>query len=521
MTTRNPLAPRSINPWLIAVAVTIGTFMEVLDSTITNVALPQIAGNLSATTDESTWVLTSYLVSNAVVLPMTGWLANYFGRKRVLIGSIAGFTLSSLACGLAPNLPLLIFFRIVQGFTGGGLAPLSQAIMLEVFPPEKQGKAMAMWLLAILIAPLLGPVAGGWIVDHYSWRWIFYVNLPIGLLGLLMSQAFIFDPPYIRRTSSKVDYWGIGFLVVGVGALQIVLDKGQQEDWFSSDMIVRLTIAMVLGLALFIFRELTTDEPVVDLCVFGRRNFFAGVVQATVISMILYGTTMIIPMFLQTILGYPALEAGLATVPRGCGSILAMILAGAIVGKVDGRLMMSAGLIIGGWSTWSLGNINLGAGPGDLWWPQFWQGISMGLVFVPLTTLTYDRIPKEQLGNATAVFNLLRNIGGSIGISYITTLIARHTQVNTNVLGAHIHSLNPVSARLIDGARGLFISKGFDSFTATSKVYASIFGMIQQQSWMVSFVGVVRLFGILFVVVLPLILLMRKPAHQSGATPMH
>ena len=515
------LQPPSINPWLIAIAVMVGTFMEVLDTTITNVALPQIAGNLSASVDESTWVLTSYLVSNAVVLPLTGWLSNYFGRKRLLIASVAGFTVSSLACGLAPSLPILILFRVIQGATGGGLQPLSQAILLEAFPPEKHGKAMAFWGIGILVAPLLGPVAGGWIVDNYSWRWIFYINIPIGVIAIVLALLFVFDPPYIRRNSSKIDYWGIGFLALGVGALQIVLDKGQEEDWFSSHMIMVLTALTIAGLSLFVIREFTIEHPVVDLRVFRHRGFAAGIVQVTVIGVVLYGTTVLIPIFLQTIMGYPSVDAGIATLPRGWGSIAAMAAAGFLVSKMDARLVMFAGFLIGGWSTWTLGGVNLAAGPQDLWWPQFFQGISMGFIFVPLTTLTYDRISKEELGNATAIFNLLRNIGGSIGISYVTTVIARRTQVNTNILGEHITLLNPMSEWFIGGTRALLMSKGQDYAGASSRAYAIVFGMIQRQAWMLAFNDVVHLLGILFFLMIPFILLMRRPSHSGGSIPLH
>jgi DHA2 family multidrug resistance protein len=517
MTAKSQTSFRSVNPWLIALAVISATFMEVLDTTITNVALPQIAGNLSASTDEATWVLTSYLVSNAIILPMTGWLANYFGRKRVLLASIAGFTLSSLACGLSPNLPILIFCRIVQGATGGGLQPFSQAIMLEVFPGEKQGKAMAAWLFAILIAPLVGPVFGGWIVDHYSWRWIFYVNIPIGLISLLLCQWFVFDPAYIRRTSDVVDSWGIGFLVIGIGSLQVVLDKGQQEDWFSSNLIIRLSVLAVIGLVLFVIREFRTEQPVVDLRAFRDRNFSTGVLMGFVTSLILYGTTVIVPLFFQTMRGYPAMQAGIATVPRGIGSMLAMVIVGGFLGKLDGRPLMALGLVIAGWSTWGMGYSNLSVGSGDLWWPQFWQGISMGLIFVPLTTLTYATIAKEKMGNATSLFNLLRNIGGSVGISVVTTIIARHTQTNTAILGSHVHSSN----RMATAAQGLFISKGFDFAIAAKMALASIFGMIQQQAWMLSFIAVAQIFGVLFVVIIPLVLLMRKPQHHGGGMVAH
>ena len=276
-----------VNPWFIAIAVMSSTFMEVLDTTVVNVSLPHIAGNLSASTDEATWTLTSYLVANAIILPMTGWLAQRFGRKRLLMTSVAGFTISSFLCGLAPSLPLLIIFRIIQGACGGGLQPLSQAILLEAFPPEKRGQAMAFWALGIVVAPMLGPVAGGWLTDNYSWRWVFYINVPIGILALILTQAYVSDPPYLRRERTGIDYWGIGLLVLGIGSLQIMLDKGQEEDWFNSYFITTLAVLAGIGLAGLIIRELTAEHPVVDLTIFKYRSFAIGTFLMTVVAIVL------------------------------------------------------------------------------------------------------------------------------------------------------------------------------------------------------------------------------------------
>src|ERR1017187_5334890 len=311
---------RDINPWLIAIAVMSSTFMEVLDTTVVNVSLPHIAGSLSASNDEATWTLTSYLVANAIVLPMTGWLAGRFGRKRLLMLSVTGFTIASFLCGLAPTLPFLIVCRVIQGACGGGLQPISQAILLESFPPEDRGKAMGFWGLGIVVAPLLGPVLGGWLTDSYSWRWVFYINLPVGLASVIMTRLFIFDPPYIRRSNRGIDYWGIGMLAVAIGALQVVLDKGQEEDWFSSNWISVLTVVAVAGIAMFIIHELRTRDPVVHLRVFKERTYAAGVFLMTVLGFVLYGSLLLLPIFLQTLLGYPALDAGMAMMPRGLGS---------------------------------------------------------------------------------------------------------------------------------------------------------------------------------------------------------
>src|SRR5579872_2960986 len=322
-----------INPWLIAVAVMSSTFMEVLDTTVVNVSLPHIAGNLSATVDEATWTLTSYLVANAIILPMTGWLAGRFGRKRLLLLAVTGFTAASFFCGLAPSLPILIIFRVIQGACGGGLQPLSQAILLESFPPEKRGQAMAFWALGIVVAPMLGPVAGGWLTDNYSWRWVFYINVPIGILAIILTQTFIFDPPYLRRESKGIDYWGIGLLAVGIGALQIMLDKGQEDDWFSSHFILILATLAFAGLAFFVFRELRTEHPVIDLGVFRYRSYAIGTFIMTVVGFVLYGSTVLLPLLMQELLGYTATHAGVTNLPRGMASFIFMPLVGYLTGK--------------------------------------------------------------------------------------------------------------------------------------------------------------------------------------------
>src|SRR5689334_2030847 len=414
-----------VNPWIVAIAVMFATFMEVLDTTVVNVSLPHIAGSLSASVDEASWALTSYLVANAVILPMTGWLANFFGRKRTLMTAVFGFTAASVLCGLATSLPMLIIFRIIQGATGGGLQPLSQAIMLEAFPPQDRGKAMAFWGLGIVVAPMLGPVLGGWITDTYSWRWIFYINLPVGVGAMIMAQLFIFDPPYIRRISQRVDYWGIGLLAVGIGCLQIILDKGQEEDWLASKFITWLLVICIVALTGFVIRELLDRHPVVNLRVFRVRTYATGVFLMSILGFVLYGSIVLIPIFLQTLLGYSALEAGWAMLARGLGAFIAMPLVGVLMSKFEARKLMAFGFLVAAYSMWMLSEINLNAGYWDVFWPQFIQGVAMGFLFVPLTTVTHDPIPKEQMGNATSIFNLLRNIGGSIGISYVVTMTAR------------------------------------------------------------------------------------------------
>ncbi len=507
----------TINPWIIAISVMLGTFMEVLDTTVVNVSLPHIGGTLSASPDEATWVLTSYLVANAIVLPLTGWLANRFGRRRLLLISVTGFTLFSFLCGIAPNLPLLIVFRVFQGATGGGLQPLSQAILLEAFPSEKRGKAMAFWALGIVVAPMLGPVLGGWITDSYSWRWLFYINLPIGIAAVVMATLFIFDPPYIRRSKFGVDYWGIGLLAVGIGALQIMLDKGQESDWFASHLIVILATLAIGGLAFFIFRELAAGNPVVQLRVFKNRTYSTGVFLMTVLGFVLYGSTVLLPLWLQTIMGYSALEAGMAMLPRGLGSFLFMPIVGILMSKIEPRKLLAAGLIISSYSLFMLSRLSLNAGYWDIFWPQLLQGTSMGLLFVPLTTITNDSIPKQEMGNATSLFNLMRNMGASIGIAIVTTMVARHAQVHTNVLGSHVTSFDPAAQAAFQMMKNGFMANGMDPSTATRQAYAGMFGMVQRHASMLSYVDAFFLLAVMFISVLPLVLVMKRPSHAGSA----
>jgi DHA2 family multidrug resistance protein len=508
--------PRYINPWLIAISVMFATFMEVLDTTVVNVSLPHIAGSLSVTIDEATWALTSYLVANAIILPMTGWLASVFGRKNLLMMSVVGFTSASFLCGLAPNLASLIVFRILQGATGGALQPLSQAVLLEAFPPHERGKAMGFWGLGIVVAPILGPVLGGWLTDSYSWRWVFYINIPVGIASIVMTKMFIFDPAYIRQQKRSIDYWGLGMLVVGIGALQYVLDKGQEDDWFSSRMITTLAVVAVVTIAALIYHELTTEEPVVDLRVFKERTYAVGVFLMTVVGFVLYGSLVLLPVMLQTLLGYPSLQAGIAMAPRGIGSFFMMPMTGYMTGRLDARKLLTSGLVIGGGTLLWLSLLNLQAGYWDVFWPQLMQGAGLSLLFVPLTTVAMDAIPRERMGNATSLFNLMRNLGGSIGIAVTGTLLARKSQAYTSVLGGHVDAYSTRAQQMLEGLKQSFIAAGSDPVTAAQRAYAAMFGIVQRQATMVAFVDVFRLLGVMFLLLLPLILIMKRP---RGAPP--
>jgi len=511
------MSEKHVNPWLIAVSVMFATFMEVLDTTVVNVSLPHIAGSLSATIDEATWALTSYLVANAIILPMTGWLASMFGRKRLLMLSVVGFTASSFLCGLAPTLGALIVFRIIQGATGGALQPLSQAVLLEAFPPHDRGKAMGFWGLGIVVAPILGPVLGGWLTDNYSWRWVFYINIPVGIASIVMTKLYIFDPPYLRSESRHVDYWGIGMLALGIGALQIVLDKGQQEDWFESNLIVALAIVSVVTLVALVWHELTTDNPIVDLRVLKERSYAVGVFLMTVVGFVLYGSLVLLPIMLQTVLGYPSLQAGIAMAPRGIGSFFMMPLTGLLTGKVDPRKLLTMGLIVGGTTLLWLSNLNLQAGYWDIFWPQLVQGVGMSLLFVPLTTIAMDRIPREKMGYATSLFNLMRNIGGSIGIAVTGTMLSRHSQSDAALLAANVTPYDAASQSMLYQLKAAFIAAGTDAVTATNRAYAALFGLVHRQATMVAFVGIFQLMGIIFVSLLPLVLLMQRPKSKESA----
>jgi len=519
MPANDPVS-KEINPWLIAIAVMSSTFMEVLDTTVVNVSLPHIAGNLSASTDEATWTLTSYLVANAIILPMTGWLATTFGRKRLLMLSVTGFTTASFFCGLAPSLPFLIFFRVIQGACGGGLQPLSQAILMESFPPEKRGQAMAFWALGIVVAPMLGPVAGGWLTDNYSWRWVFYINVPIGVLALLLTQTFIFDPPYLRKESKGIDYWGIGLLVVGIGSLQIMLDKGQEDDWFSSQFIVTLAVLAVVGLGGLIIRELKAEHPIIDLSVFRYRSYAIGTFVITVVGFVLYGSTVLLPLLMQEVLGYTATHAGITNLPRGLASFLLMPLVGYLTGKVDARKLLGAGFVITALAMYRISLFSLGVASWNFWLPLTLQGAGLGLIFVPLTTVTNDPIPRERMGNATSIFNLMRNIGASIGISMVETMQVRKAQMHINILGAHVNPANPRARQTIDGLRALFVSQGKDAATATRQAYAAVWGMVQQQAAMLSYNDAFRFLAVMFLLMLPLVFLMRK-ARKGKAVMAH
>lgn len=509
------------NPWLIAAAVMLATFMEVLDTSVANVSLPHIAGSLSATTDESTWVLTSYLVSNAIILPATNWLGHRFGRSRFLIVCIAIFTLSSALCGAASSLGMLLFARVMQGAGGGALQPIAQAVLLESFPREKRGSAMAVYGMGIVVAPIIGPTLGGWITDNYSWRWIFYINVPIGILAVLMAHTFIEDPPYIRNQKpGRIDYTGFGLMALCLATLQIVLDKGQEADWFSSSFITWGIVLVVVTLVAFVIWELRVAEPIVNLRVFANRNFAVGTALVAAMGAVLYGTIALLPLFLQTLLGYPALQSGLAVSPRGIGAVFSMLIVGRLVGKIDGRYLIMFGFAVLGFATYLLADIDLQISMSEIVWPQIISGLAMGFIFVPLTVMATGTLTNEQMGNATGLFSLMRNLGGSVGIAGVTTMLARGAQVHQAAMVSHLTPYDPVfQLRLRELTTG-FAAVG-NPITAAPQAYGAIYQTLVGQASLMAYLDNFRLLAFLCLLCIPAALLFKRVKAGRPAPAVH
>src|SRR5438128_1618830 len=414
------MADGTINPWVIGSTVTLATFMEVLDTSIANVALPHIAGNLSAGSDESTWVLTSYLVSNAIVLPLSGWFSGLIGRKRFYMTCVAIFTVSSFLCGLAPSLGVLVIFRILQGVGGGGLQPSEQAILNDTFPLEKRGMAFAVYGLAVVMAPTIGPWLGGWITDNFSWRWIFYINVPVGIISLLLTSVLISDPPYMKRASTKsgfrIDYIGIGLISLGLGSMQIILDKGQRDDWLSSNFIRAFFVLMLVGLVAGIIWELREKEPVVDLRMLKNRNFAISTIAMFFLGFVLYASTVLIPQFLQQLLGYTAELAGLALSPGGAVIMLMMPVVGFLVSKVDTKFLISFGCIVCSLSLFVMAGWNLQLDYRHAVYGRMLQSFGLAFLFIPINVAAFAYVPKEKSNMGTGIINLARNIGARLMI---------------------------------------------------------------------------------------------------------
>ena len=507
--------------WMISIAVMSAAVMELVDTSAVNVSLPYIAGNLSASVDEATWVLTSYLVANAIVLPLSGWLANYLGRKRLLMMSIIGFTVSSVLCGLAPTLPALVFFRVLQGASGGSLQPTTRAIMLEAFPREKRGQAMAFWGFGIVIAPIVAPVLGGWLTTGYSWRWIFMVNVPVSLLSLFLVWTYIFDPPYIRRTSTRIDYWGMGLLAIGIMALQVVFDKGQQDDWFGSHFIITMTVIAAVGLTAFTRWELHAPNAVVHFNLFRYRTFTTGTCLSMVLFFALYGSIVLLPLFMQELLGFPAITAGAWNAPRGIATLAMMPVAAYVIGRRwDMRALLSFGLAMSAVGAYMFSYLNLNASTWSFFWPEVVMGAGLSFMFVPLATITVDPIPQEEMGYATGLIALARNLGAGIGISVFTAFEARREQFHQLRLSASTTDQQGVAARTIAGLSAYLGHQGGGAAGPSNTAMALLYHQLLEHASALSYLDGFRVMAVLLFLTIPFVWIMKKPVyHAEPASP--
>ncbi len=509
------------NPWVIAFTVTLATFMEALDSSIANVALPHIAGSLGASYNEATWILTSYLVSNAIILPISGWIANRIGRKRFYMSCVAAFTIFSFCCGLANSLALLIVCRVCQGAAGGGLQPSERAILADTFAPHKRSVAFAIYGMAVVVAPAIGPTVGGWITDNYSWRWIFFLNIPVGIISMLLTSRIVEDPPYLKRVRKKlgsIDGIGLGLLAVTIGALQIMLDKGQENDWFGSSLIVACAFITGIGLLAFLWRELTAQHPIIDLSLYRSRNFTMTQLVMVVIGGSLYATTVMIPQFLQEVIGYTATEAGMVLSLGGLVLIVLLPIVGFLGQKFDPRAMICFGFAWVSFGIWRISSLDLSI---SFWDAASWRAImvlGMPFLFVPISVMSYVGVPQEKNNEVSGLTALARNIGGSLGISFISTMLVRRAQVHQNYLAAHVY---PGSAnyRVVDrGFNAMLYSRGYSRSGAAGGAMAHTYNMMVQQANMLAYIDTIHALVILTVCLIPIGYLMKKPRYRSKET---
>ena len=515
----------TINPWVIAITVTLATFMEVLDTSIANVALPHIAGNLSAGSDESTWVLTSYLVSNAIVLPLSGWFSGLIGRKRFYMTCVAIFTVSSFLCGLAPSLGVLVIFRILQGVGGGGLQPSEQAILNDTFPLEKRGMAFAVYGLAVVVAPTIGPWLGGWITDNFSWRWIFYINVPVGILSLLLTSFLVSDPPYMKKANAKagfrIDYIGIGLISLGLGSMQIILDKGQREDWLSSNFIRVFFVTMIIGLIAGILWELREKEPVVDLRMLKDRNFAISTMTMFFLGFVLYSTTVLIPQLLQQLLGYTAQLAGMALSPGGAVIMCMMPVVGILVSKVDTRVLITFGCIVSASALFVMAGWDLGLDYGHAVRARMLQSFGLAFLFIPINVAAFAYVPREKTNMGTGIINLARNIGASVGIATVTTMLDRRAQFHQSRLMEHVNGFSAAYRNMLNGMQVKLIGAGSTLAHASAQAHGMVYGTIQRQAVMLAFIDNFKMLGVIFFAVIPVLVLMKKPRAPAGGVPVH
>jgi len=503
--------------WAITLSVMVVAFMQVLDTSVTNVVLPHLQGSLSAGLEEVSWVITSYLAANAIIIPATGWLAGVLGRKRFFLICCVLFTVSSVLSGMAPNLTFLVLARIAQGIGGGPIIPLSQAILWEIFPLGQRGLAMAVWGIGFMMGPIIGPTLGGYIADNWSWRWIFYINLPVGLLGFFMASAFLFDPPYLRKPA-RVDWPGLVLMVLGFGCLQLMLDRGEREDWFDSSLIVALAVIAGVALVGFLARELMAKDPILDLRVFTDRNFAFGASFIALIGLGMFSSMVLLALYSQKLLGYDALTSGLVLAPGGLGNMFSLILCGRLVTRVDQRLLLTFGCLVNAISLYMMSNLTLGMDYWSLTMPRVIQGFALGFIFVPLSTLTLATIRRDKLVNATSAYNVLRNLGGSVGIALATTYLAQRSQFHQHNLVSHVTIWDPATQDRLARWTSHFMAQGADSFTAQRRALAMLYHDVVGQAQVLAYADDFWLLAILFSIV-PLFLPLMRRVHVEPPVP--
>ncbi len=502
--------------YIIAFAVVLASLLQVIDSSIVNVAIPDMMGNLGASLDEIAWVSTGYILASVIVIPLTGWLGGMFGRKRYFVGSIILFTAASFFCGASHTLGLLIFWRVVQGIGGGALLTVSQAVLLEAFPPEEAGTAMALFGLGVMVGPTIGPTLGGWITDNYAWPWIFYINVPLGILAAFMIGAYVHDSAHQRRAPS-VDYAGILLLIASVGSLQYLLEYGQRDDWFDSRLMVTLAVVSVVGGVMLVWRELTTDHPVIDFRVLRHRQMWVGTVLGIVMGLGLYASVFTLPVFLQGNLQMTAEQTGIVLLPGAIATAVSMAAAGRLSRRVDPRLLIALGAALFAGAMWKLSQVTGESGAGDFFWPLILRGLGLGLMFVPLTTITLAELAREELPQGTGLYNFFRQLGGSLGIAGIATMVAHETVSTKATLTEHVTSFDAGSTARLRMLTGGFVARGADPWTARERAYAIVDRQVGGQASVLAYGHVYVVAALLILSLIPLLILVRTTKGSAGA----
>ncbi len=512
-----PLPPQAPNKWMVTITMMTGTIMAALDMSIVNVALPFMRGNLGASVEEITWVTTGYILSNVIIMPIIGLLSDRFGRKRFYMLSVVLFSLASALCGLAWDLPSMVVFRVLQGMGGGALIPVSQAVLRETFPSEEQGMAMGIYGLGVVMGPAFGPTLGGWLTDNFSWPWIFYINVPVGIINLLLVQRYMQDPPHLVRDRSRIDLLGLFLMSVGLGSLQLMLEKGHREDWLESDFIRLLAVLTMAGLALFVWRELRTKRPAVDLRLLKNATFAAGTFLGGCLGVALFASLFLVPLFLQQLMGYPALDAGLVLMPRSLAMALAMPLAGRLYNRLGPRLLIAMGMLVTAYSFWDFGRLSLEVGFWDLLVPQVWQGLGFGMIFVALSTVSLADIARPKITAASGLYNVVRQVAGSVGTAWGATALTSNTIAYRGELAQHLTPYGTAVSQWLAGVGAGLASRGGQISEAPAQALMLLEGQLERQAMMLAFNRVFFMFLVMFLACLPLAVFLRRGKGGAAA----